>query len=61
MRRLNSQGQPPARSLLSDVVWGLGAQALLGGLLGLVWLAIAPRPAVRWAGTFWYAESETGF
>jgi hypothetical protein len=46
---------------LHDAVWGLGAQTLVGAVLGLVWLAVAPRPSARWAGTFWYAESAAGF
>jgi hypothetical protein len=45
----------------ADAVLGVGAQVLLGAGLGLVWLAVSPRPSARWAGTFWYAESDAGF
>ncbi|MDR1441935.1 MAG: hypothetical protein LBJ02_06065 [Bifidobacteriaceae bacterium] len=59
--------QPPrgrpvrTRSALADAGWGLGAQGLVGAVLGLVWLAISPRPPAQWGGGFWYAESAAGF
>ncbi|MDR2567406.1 MAG: hypothetical protein LBC97_15365 [Bifidobacteriaceae bacterium] len=55
--------RPPGRqrSLAHDAVWGLGTQALLGVLLGWVWLVVSPRPAALWAGNFWYAQSDTDF
>jgi hypothetical protein len=39
----------------------LGGQAALGAVLGVAWLAVAPRPEARWTGLFWAAELDYGF
>jgi hypothetical protein len=39
----------------------VGIQVPVGVVLGWVWLVVSPRPAARWAATFWYAESATDF
>jgi hypothetical protein len=38
-----------------------GGQAVVGAVLGLVWVLVAPRPEARWSGTFWVAEADYGF
>jgi hypothetical protein len=62
VRRLSPRRRRgPGRRPWPDAVWGLGGQVALGLALGLVWLVTSPRPAARWMGAFWYAESDVGF
>ncbi|MDR3359240.1 MAG: hypothetical protein LBO20_00980 [Bifidobacteriaceae bacterium] len=42
-------------------VWALGLSVGIGALLGLVWLAVAPRPEARWTGEFWLAAADVDF
>jgi len=54
-------GDSPADPKVYGFAWALGVQLPLGGLLGLVWAYLSPRPPGIWADSLWIAESDLGY